>query len=287
MEPRCYRYAMISSYVLNNSISPTLSIDPTGLDAILIVYPEYRVDPDIEVPGSGEIPRLPLGHVGLLLIDEKTGLTRYYEFGRYGTPRGRIRRVRIPNVQMDPATGLPTLESLHNVFQDLSSKTKQSGPIVGVYIRGVDFHKADALIRSMMRDSNLLRRYSILRYNCGLFAHDMIQRCVSWDQDSISMLMYLLDTYGSVMKFMPNRLLDAYIAVFRNEIRYDPRLRSTVWWDYLFVYRSYVPLPFGIPIPLSLIKIVDEKRVYYEGSGRGGEGVGRDSKGGIHEPKFR
>ena len=284
VEPRCYGYAMISSYVINNSMSPTLSVDPTGLDAILVVYPEYRVDPDIEVPGSGEIPRLPLGHVGLLLIDEKTGLTRYYEFGRYGTPRGRIRNVRIPNVQIDPATGLPTLESLHNVFQALSFKTKQSGPIVGVYIRGVDFHKADALIQRMMRDSNLLRRYSILRYNCGLFAHDMIQRCSSWDQDSISMLMHLFDTYSSVTKFMPRRLLDAYISAFRNEIRYDPGLRRTVWWDYLFVYRSYVFL--GLPIPLSLIKVVDEKRVYYEGSGRGG-GVGRGSKGGIHEPKFR
>lgn len=75
IDPHANNYANFApySYVLNN---PTNAIDPDGRDAILIAYPDYRIGTPIGRIGG-------LGHAGVLLIDNKTGVTKYYEYGRY------------------------------------------------------------------------------------------------------------------------------------------------------------------------------------------------------------
>lgn len=74
---------------------------------IPIVFPDYKIHIDgyqatffgkkIEIPG-GKAPYL--GHAGVLVINGKTGQSKYYEYGRYPGPgpAGRVRVGRIPDV---------------------------------------------------------------------------------------------------------------------------------------------------------------------------------------------
>mgnify|MGYP007019933133 CR=1 FL=1 len=42
-----------------------------------------------------------LGHAGVLLIDNKTGVTKYYEYGRYDKEgKGVVRTFAVPNVKI-------------------------------------------------------------------------------------------------------------------------------------------------------------------------------------------
>ena len=84
---------------------------------------------------------MPLGHSGVVLIDNETGATKYYEYGRYpsnvpglvgvGLPanKGNIRTVPIPDVEISES-GLPTKESLTNIFKQLSAKAGKGNTVI-------------------------------------------------------------------------------------------------------------------------------------------------------------
>ena len=100
LDPLQKKYPSVSAfnYCLNN---PNIYIDKDGRDAILIVFPDYKIDPEIKV-GNWKAPKVGgLGHAGVLLIDNKTGATKYYEYGRYPTKdgtKGRVRSVPVSDV---------------------------------------------------------------------------------------------------------------------------------------------------------------------------------------------
>ena len=74
IDPHCEKYYSISpyAYCMNN---PVKYIDPNEKDAVLVVFPDYKISTPIGKMGN-------LGHAGVLLINNKTGLTKYYEYGR-------------------------------------------------------------------------------------------------------------------------------------------------------------------------------------------------------------
>ncbi|CCY51719.1 MULTISPECIES: hypothetical protein [Bacteroides] len=83
-------------------------IDPDGRDAIYITFPKYRAN---GIPFTG--------HAGVLLINDKTGLTKYYEYGRYDKEsKGLVRTASVPNVVIGK-DGKPTTESLNKVMKQL------------------------------------------------------------------------------------------------------------------------------------------------------------------------
>ena len=128
----------------------------------------------------------PLGHAGVLLINNKTGLTKYYEYGRYPTTdgtKGRVRNVKVPNVVIDKATGKPTQESLNKVLAVISKQSGQGGKIQGAYVEG-DFKTMNDYAQTKYNESNAgnkdydknRKSYSLLTNNCGTFAKDVLNQ---------------------------------------------------------------------------------------------------------------
>lgn len=155
----------MNSYGYANS-EPWGAVDWLGLDAILITFPQYK---------AGGVPLT--GHAGVVTIDDKTGKTRYYEYGRYDTNQGEVYRRSIPDLVME--RGKPTLSSMKNLLNYLSINYGKNSYVAGEYHRFSDnitaMHSyADNLI-SKRTDPN---RDSYGKYynNCYSFAAEVVNR---------------------------------------------------------------------------------------------------------------
>lgn len=109
---------------------------------IAVPRPEIRIDlPDFvpwvpnEIVVRRETYRVPdLGHAGILFFQGSSGLTKYYEYGRYDrAARGLVRRVQIADVAMH-SSGRPAWRSLASVLGMISMRAGQSGRLLGAYI---------------------------------------------------------------------------------------------------------------------------------------------------------
>ena len=176
------------AYVFNNLL---IYVDPDGSDGVLVIFPDYKVDPELKV-GKWKAPKMPLGHAGVLLINSKTGLTKYYEYGRYPTTDGTKGRVRssdinktliISNVVIDPETGKPTQASLNKVLGQISKKSGQGGRIQGAYVVG-DFDLMNDYAQEKLKESNSQYEdydkerasYGLFDNNCGTFGCDVLKQ---------------------------------------------------------------------------------------------------------------
>ena len=185
VDPLAEKYPSISpyAYTFNN---PIIYTDPDGKDGILVVFPDYKVDTE------SFLGKQPLGHAGVLLIDNETGLTKYYEYGRYATvdgTKGRVRSsdtdeiLKLSNVVIDPETGKPTEESLNKVLGEISKISGQGGKIEGAYIEG-DFDLMNDYAQKKLKESNPKyeeynedrKAYSLTGNNCGTFGCDVLKQ---------------------------------------------------------------------------------------------------------------
>ena len=178
-DPLAEKYPFNSAYVYCSG-NPVKYVDPDGRAGVLIVYPDYNVDTE------SFLGKQRLGHAGVLLIDETTGYTRYYEYGRYHTgdgTKGKVRNIPVPNVVIDPATGKPTAESMDKVLKRLSQKSGQNGKVEGAYVEG-DFKLMNDYAQSKMNESdpnsqdyNKEREpYSLMTNNCATFGCDVLNQ---------------------------------------------------------------------------------------------------------------
>jgi len=204
VDPLADKYPGLSgySYVFN---SPINYIDPDGRDAILIVFPDYK----IEAYGrkwSG------LGHAGVLLIDNKTGYTRYYEYGRYESDRGEVRNVRVPNVKIGK-DGKPTVESLNKVLAKISKASGKGGKIEGAYIKSDKFDEMRDYAEGRLKENSNSERksYDIQTNNCGTFACDVVK------QDET-----VKDDAPGIVDPRPTSVIDEYRGTF-DKVDYDPK----------------------------------------------------------------
>jgi hypothetical protein len=151
--------------------SPLKFKDPDGKDAIAVVFPDYKIATPIGKIGG-------LGHAGIVLIDNKTGQTRYYEYGRYDKEgRGETRRRSVPNVVMDSKTGRPTDASLKVLLQAVSKKGGHGGRVEGAYAKDDKFKEMVTYAEKRVQENKNPKReaYDLTDRNCGTFAKDVLE----------------------------------------------------------------------------------------------------------------
>lgn len=171
IDPNAFKYPGLSPYhyAYNN---PVNAYDPDGRDGILIAWKRYP---------SGGVPLT--GHAGVLLIDNKTGLTKYYEYGRYDKPEemGIVNHYEVPNVVIGK-DGRPTAESLNNV---MSAITKRSGTkngksytATGAYFVNDNFDEMNKYAQSKLAENSDPNRnpYSEINNNCSDFACGVLKQ---------------------------------------------------------------------------------------------------------------
>ncbi|MGB3545893.1 MAG: DUF6695 family protein [Saprospiraceae bacterium] len=218
VDPLAIKNSFESSYAFVHN-NPLTYVDPDGRDAILIVFPKYKVDTETRMG------KLPLGHAGVLLIDNETGLTKYYEYGRYSTTdgtKGRVRKVTISNVVIDPETGKPTQASLNKVLGQISKKSGQGGDIQGAYVEG-SFEQMNDYAQERLKESNAeydeydkdREPYSLTRNNCGTFGCDVIKQ----DDSARKNAPWIFDP-------TPNNVAEEYQDNFPS-VDYDPIENTT------------------------------------------------------------
>jgi len=167
--------------------------------AIPIVFPDYLITvetpavkvevPDILpwvdiLPDKINVPpskiKMPyLGHAGILFIDGSSGLTEYYEYGRYDpAAKGLVRKQSISDIKMG-SNGRPTKKSLEKVLSEISLKAGQGGKISGAYIEldSGAFVKMLARAKTRIKSNSDPRRapYELLSNSCLHFMKDVAE----------------------------------------------------------------------------------------------------------------
>lgn len=168
VEPLLDKYLHISPYSYA-AWNPIKYYDPDGKDAVLITFPNYKA-----MYKGHKIPHT--GHSGVLLINNKTGLTKYYEYGRYTSEIGDAHNRSVPDVKIKD--GRPTNESLNNVLKNISERYGDNGDINGAYIKSDEFKAMQTYAEGAVSESNNPDRqpYDIFTNNCATFAEDVISQ---------------------------------------------------------------------------------------------------------------
>lgn len=169
VDPLAEKYYNVSPYAYCHN-NPVMLVDPDGRDGVYIVFPDYKISTPL-----GKISGL--GHAGVLLIDNKSGLTKYYEYGRYDKEgKGLVRSQTIPNVEIGK-DGKPTHESLQKTLSAISEKAGQGGRIEGAYIESENFESMNNYAKQRLKDNQNDNRtpYSLTSNNCGTFAKDVLE----------------------------------------------------------------------------------------------------------------
>ncbi|MBE6235651.1 MAG: hypothetical protein E7112_05395 [Bacteroidales bacterium] len=169
-DPLAEKYYSTSPYAFCNN-NPVNFVDPDGRDGIYINFPDYVIS-------VGNMQFENLGHSGILLINNQTGLTKYYEYGRYDKQNiGIVRNIKVPNVVIGE-DGRPEKESLDKVFGAISQIAGDGGKIEGAYVESNEFEAMNDYAQSLMAENENPERepYNIMNNNCSTFAEDVLKQ---------------------------------------------------------------------------------------------------------------
>nr|MBR6145973.1 hypothetical protein [Paludibacteraceae bacterium] len=204
------KYLGISPYAYC-AWNPIKYLDPDGRDAVLITFPNYRA-----MYRGHKIPHT--GHSRVLLINNKTGMTKYYEYGRYGSEIGRARNVRVPNVIIKD--GRPTNESLNNVLKTISKTSGDNGDINGAYVKSDEFEAMQTYAEGVVSEASNPNRtsYDIFTNNCATFAEDVITQ-----DESVKKLTIFIHT--------PVNTVEEYQEEGHAKVYYNSKTQETSWSD--------------------------------------------------------
>ena len=208
VDPLAEKYYSESLYTYCYS-NPINCIDPNGKDGIYIAFLDYKISTPIGKIGN-------LGHAGVLLIDNKTGVTKYYEYGRYDKEgKGVVRTFAVPNVKIGQDKK-PTLESLNKTLSIISEQAGHAGRIEGAYIESDKFKEMKNYAESKIAENANSKRkeYSLRNNNCGTFAADVLKQDPS-----------VKDKAPVIIDPRPNSIVKEYQDNFKS-LNYDPKKRQ-------------------------------------------------------------
>lgn len=209
IDPLAAKYPEWSPYVYVKD-NPIIHIDPDGKDAVIVVFPDYKVSTKVGKIGG-------LGHAGVLLINNKTGYTKYYEYGRYGdNNRGKVNSFAVSNVKIGK-DGKPTIESLNKVMGQISDKAGHDGKIEGAYIKSDKFKEMNNYAQDKMKENSDPKReeYSLTGNNCGTFAADVANQDETVEKEA-----------PTIIDPRPNSIIEEYQKTFP-AVSYDPQKNKT------------------------------------------------------------
>lgn len=156
--------ASLYIYVGGNPVS---FVDPLGLAGCYVGFPGYP----ITIPGTDT--RVPLTHAGVLSYDSQ-GSTRYYEYGRYDSDFGNVRRQAVPDLTIGP-DGKPTADSWAKMQKRLSEIGHGTGAKTSCDANA-DADKINNFAEQRMNDPNRAPySWSPFSFNtCTSFASDAL-----------------------------------------------------------------------------------------------------------------
>lgn len=149
------------------------ALTTSGIDAaVVIAFPDYLIGTPIGKVGN-------LGHAGILLIEGKSGTTKYFEYGRYDKANlGLVKRHTIPNVQFGTG-GRPTPDSFAKTLQAISTKAGGGTRISAAYMQmpGQYSKMLKYAEKRMGENKNPKRKpYALLSNNCMTFAKEVAEQ---------------------------------------------------------------------------------------------------------------
>lgn len=191
-------------YVYANN-NPIVNIDPDGRDAIPVVFPDYKITTPIGKIGG-------LGHAGIILIDNKTGHTRYFEYGRYDKANlGIVRTRQVPNVTIGK-NGSPTADSLKKLLNAVSRVAGDGGRVEGTYVKNDNYKEMLQYATSKMNQNSdpSREKYSLTSNNCTTFCKTTLESGGEHTPSMIdprpnSYINELQDTLGSPVNYDPSK----------------------------------------------------------------------------------
>lgn len=140
------------------------------------LLPGFDIFPDdVEIPSTNnKVPEL--GHAGVLFIKGSSGLTKYYEYGRYGGELGQVRKLTIRDVKI--SGNKITKDSLSYTLSQISAKSGQNGRISAAYIEVQD--KFPAMLayankRYNERTNPNRKPYSLFTNSCNHFMKEVLE----------------------------------------------------------------------------------------------------------------
>jgi hypothetical protein len=177
-----------------------ITVDTPSLDVDLLPWTNFD---NFSIPASSQ-KLSNLGHAGILMVNGKSGLTKYYEYGRYDYPeeKGVVRRVPVPDAKCGSAGIEP--KSLIPALRKVSKVAGKNSRIEGVYLEVSDsFEKLNRrIVAQKSQNSNPNRReYDLTSNSC------------------IHFVKRLVEAAGKETPWMIDPRPNSYIGEFRDEYR--------------------------------------------------------------------
>ena len=159
-------------------------MNDTGI-IITLAYPETIVmvsdewySSFLKYLGVGKKNYVRAGHAALVLIDKKTGILEYHDFGRYITsePNGRVRGKRTDHELELPIVAKiydQRIENLNEILKFLATHPKLThgdGKLIASVCREIDYDKARSHIDEM-QNRHFIRYAAFIKNasNCARF----------------------------------------------------------------------------------------------------------------------
>jgi len=161
--------------------APTVAVDPLGLDAIFIAFPDYRPEfPKDWIWPLGGCRCFAFGHAGVAVVETdgaRKGQARYYEFGRYENPRCKGAQCGLVRhddyVITIEKTGVPSDAALMRLLREISRKRGRGGATRAAYVRG----GSTAAQRAFGDGFDPVKNpYDFTGLNCGTWAWRLIEQ---------------------------------------------------------------------------------------------------------------